>query len=172
MDRLCPDCKAELEQVAYHAVSLDTCPACAGIWFDLGELGRVLKDGRVALVEIEENVVPEICPHPTATSRRDCPICLEPLAPYQYLYNSPIELDGCIACNGFWVEDGELIKIQDWLALGGARLKQTTRDRVEDAVAIANYTMEHDAHMRRSENVRALCTLLDRRYPYGRYLGF
>src|SRR5437016_4634835 len=113
MANLCPDCRKPLRTENHFGVNLDVCPLCAGIWFDEGELGRVLHGGSAALVDLDEELVPEIHHKPELESRRECPVCRQPLSRYHYLYSSPIELDACAACNGFWVDDGELNKIQE-----------------------------------------------------------
>jgi Zn-finger nucleic acid-binding protein len=163
MKRLCPDCKKPLPPLNYGGVTLDTCGMCGGIWFDEGEMGRILREGPIALVKIEEEVIPELKAAPGSLSGRACPDCLEPLYKYHYCLNSPIELDGCAICGGFWVEDGELDKIQDWVVHGESRLKASERDRAELALELANAQIDHDRFMRRSESIRTFFSLIDLR---------
>lgn len=171
MTLLCPDCLKPLAPLAHFGVTLDSCPMCAGIWFDQGELGRLQHAGGQALIQIDESVVPEIH-RKEEPSRRDCPSCLKPLDRFHYLYNSPIELDACGECGGFWVEDRELQKIQEWLAGESSRLNAVQSDRAEEAFALANYQIHHDQFMQRQENLRGFITLLGRHRPFGRRLGF
>ena len=38
----CPKCAAPLVTITYRGVELDKCSGCEGLWFDTGELDRVL----------------------------------------------------------------------------------------------------------------------------------
>jgi ribosomal protein L37AE/L43A len=37
----CPKCGERLTQREYHGVSVDTCPACQGVWLEKGELETI-----------------------------------------------------------------------------------------------------------------------------------
>ncbi|HXE73198.1 MAG TPA: zf-TFIIB domain-containing protein [Candidatus Nitrosotenuis sp.] len=41
--RLCPRCRVALKEVTYADVLLDWCAGCQGLWFDDGELRRLLE---------------------------------------------------------------------------------------------------------------------------------
>ena len=46
----CPKCGQDLITVALHAVEVDKCPSCDGMWLDAGELGQLVeRDGGGAL---------------------------------------------------------------------------------------------------------------------------
>lgn len=172
MTRLCPDCKKTLTAINYGGITLDTCGMCGGLWFDQGEMGRALKLGPGALEHIEQDVKPELKAVPESLSGRSCPDCLEPLTKFHYSYNSPVELDACSRCGGFWVEDGELDKIQQWVVTGESRLKTSEKDQAEMALYLANAEIEHDRFMRKAETIRTFCTAIGRRprWFYG-YFG-
>jgi uncharacterized protein len=38
----CPKCASALVDIAYRGVELDKCTGCGGLWFDTGELDRVM----------------------------------------------------------------------------------------------------------------------------------
>ena len=40
----CPKCAAGLVTMTFRGVELDKCSACGGLWFDTGELDRVLEE--------------------------------------------------------------------------------------------------------------------------------
>lgn len=40
----CPKCAAPLVTITYHKVELDKCSSCEGLWFDRGELDKVLAE--------------------------------------------------------------------------------------------------------------------------------
>lgn len=42
----CPVCKSQLQEVARHDVTIDTCPQCRGVWLDRGELDKIIADLR------------------------------------------------------------------------------------------------------------------------------
>ena len=163
MTKLCPDCKKNLAAVNYGGITLDTCGMCGGIWFDQGEMGRALKLGPGAMEHIEADVKPELKAVPESLSGRSCPDCLEPLAKYHYSYNSPVELDACIVCGGFWVEDGELNNIQQWTVQGQSRLKATEADHAEMAAYLAKAEIDHERFMQRAATVRDFLTAIDLR---------
>src|SRR5437660_6408103 len=114
----CPDCGQALSTHIFRGVQIDSCPRCAGIWFDSRELGRVMKSDPLALLTLEATVTPSIS---SERLRRDpgkprqCPVCHVPLHRFRYHYESQIELDTCASCHGLWVEDGKLARIQRWL---------------------------------------------------------
>lgn len=45
---MCPRCGSELNQMERHAVVLDVCTSCGGMWLDKGELAKVLSHVRAA----------------------------------------------------------------------------------------------------------------------------
>ena len=46
----CPKCGSELVTLSLHAVEVDKCPSCSGLWLDVGELDQILeRDDRGAL---------------------------------------------------------------------------------------------------------------------------
>lgn len=109
-ERLCPVCQIELKPQVHLGVTIDVCPACAGIWFDADELTRLNSIDDEILPRIDSLYQPEITEYEPPWERR-CPVCHEPLHPYRYLYTSNIELDSCNRCGGVWVDNGELEKM-------------------------------------------------------------
>ncbi len=145
----CPDCKETLARKEYHGVAVDICPACAGIWFDDGEMRSLLQRDPVCLLSIEEDAVPRLERREGPAKLRRCPQCDCVLDPYQYAYDSPVQLDGCPGCHGIWVEDGELAKMRQ-------HVDQCERvDSLEErkAMALAEFGLEHEREMRRQANV-------------------
>jgi uncharacterized protein len=41
----CPKCASPLVAMTYRGVELDKCTGCGGLWFDTGELDRVMAQG-------------------------------------------------------------------------------------------------------------------------------
>lgn len=64
-----------------------------------------------------------------------CPSCARALDEYHYLYHSPIVPHSSPACRGIWVENGDLIKMQDWL--DKSRMPKWASQRAKVALAQA-----------------------------------
>lgn len=109
----CPACGVELKRIEHAGAHLDTCPDCAGIWFDEDEILQVqaVQDG---LRSLDEKVQPSGFERVEGPYRL-CPVCNWPLVKYRYLYTSNVELDGCEKCGGCWVDNGELGAMQEFL---------------------------------------------------------
>jgi Zn-finger nucleic acid-binding protein len=106
-ERLCPVCQIELKPQVHLGVTIDVCPACAGIWFDEGELARLNQLDDEILPRIDALYQPQVTSYDPPWERL-CPDCQKPLRPYNYLYTSNIRLDTCEQCGGVWVDNGEL----------------------------------------------------------------
>jgi hypothetical protein len=105
----CVKCSGELRRVEIDEVVVDQCDACDGIWFDSGELERVLGMKSVSALH-----------SPARPSRADdekrarCPRCpseglLVPVASM----TSDIHVDTCPLCGGKWLDGGELAVLRD-----------------------------------------------------------
>ncbi|MHB8877640.1 MAG: TFIIB-type zinc ribbon-containing protein [Myxococcaceae bacterium] len=90
--RTCPDCGCVMQVFYAGEVELDRCLFCRGLWFDGGELDRVL--GRP--------VHPE--PHQGRTNRK-CASCQAPLS--TALLGGHL-VETCKACRGIYLDRGEL----------------------------------------------------------------
>lgn len=116
MNRLCPVCaRRSLGARVFHGVHIDVCPSCAGVWFDECEARELLGQAPTALETIDHAVIPNPEDLSTSLPERSCPVCLIPLDRMCYAYSSPIELDHCHGCGGFWVDDGELIQMRRYV---------------------------------------------------------
>lgn len=165
MQRRCPDCHTELKTEPWFGVNLDICPLCAGTWFDSGELGPFLQHDPPAMLQVEDQHLPEVFRR-ESPSTRTCPSCAEPLHGFRYLCSSPVELDSCEKCGGIWVEDGELRKINEWCS--SARNQAASPDQHAEAIAdMARIEVEHEEFMRRQEAFQGMVTLFGCRHPFG-----
>lgn len=107
--RTCPVCAVELLEMPLLHENIDRCPTCNGIFFDKGELESVLHI--VDLLERVELAEPDIetltdeerartlaCPADgTAMAKRD--------------YGAAV-LDACPACDGTWLDGGEIAALK------------------------------------------------------------
>jgi Zn-finger nucleic acid-binding protein len=100
----CLKCDGKLRQVEVDGVMVDQCERCAGIWFDSGELARVLGMKSVeALKSLAHG-------HPgDDTKRGSCPRCSGQGKLVQVAsLISDIHIDTCAVCGGQWLDGGEL----------------------------------------------------------------
>lgn len=116
MSRKCPDDLVELRPHRLGGLDLDACPRCGGVYFDEGEIAALQQRGAEALTEVEEACEPGGLTFVESPVPKRCPGCGKAMRAYAYRYSSDIRLDGCDACGGIWVQDGELAKIADHLA--------------------------------------------------------
>ncbi len=106
----CPTCKTDLRQTdygEYGSVILDICPACEGAWFDKGELDRLDKS---VWTDVEH-----VALQPSAgdDQPRNCPKCGTGLTTLSPPDVPEVAVDRCPTCEGFWLDAGELEKMQD-----------------------------------------------------------
>jgi Zn-finger nucleic acid-binding protein len=166
MTRACPDCQQPLAAQTYDGVNLDTCPKCAGVWLDPGELRKLMSAEKDALETLDEQIVPQSGWSQLARASRLCPDCNLALERYQYMYVSPIQLDACGQCFGIWVEDGELEKIENWRE----ETKEPKPRSEDEALALARFEAEHETTMLRQSRLSLLFSLFSRRPPWWRRL--
>ena len=100
----CPNCATvELvrRKVVNSDVMLDVCPQCKGLWFQRGQLERVLP-----------KAVPKLAVPPDAKpGHRACPACQQPMHAFDYP-GTLVVIDMCQSCLGLWVDAGELREIR------------------------------------------------------------
>lgn len=94
---------------------MDVCQSCTGVWFDEGELGKVVNSGdSTHFKEFSSDSRPEGIE--ASHLQRRCPKCGDVLTSYHYQYTSPIILDCCDECGGIFVDPGELNEIDAYKA--------------------------------------------------------
>jgi Zn-finger nucleic acid-binding protein len=138
--RLCPDCRSTLKPETFQGIELDICEICAGIWFDMGELRRLMDSEERSLIKTEDCVKPTTDSRPKRSDLpRLCPRCRLPMSSHRYMHVSFIWLEGCERCSGIWVEEGELQQIEEWLV----NREQFAASRPEHLLAVDQYEQEH-----------------------------
>lgn len=108
----CPKCreKKDLKRVKESGVELDYCTECGGIWFDAGELKKVVEeriDLRFDAVKTKET--PMMTDYKTAV----CPVCGKPMAKDTGTGVAGLTVDRCGACGGVWLDGGEFKRIKN-----------------------------------------------------------
>jgi uncharacterized protein len=100
----CVKCDGQLRRVDVEDVEVDQCDVCYGIWFDSGELKRIL--GKKQVDELKSQV-------PSAKSddlkRARCPRCKGEGKLVQVAsLTTDLHIDTCAVCGGQWLDGGEL----------------------------------------------------------------
>ena len=161
MARNCPDCRQTLKTESFHNIFVEVCADCEGVWFDADEIKRLLAADPIALTALEERCHPSVTQHKAHQGVLFCPGCDGLLHVYHYQYDSPIELQACLDCGGFWVEEKQLGKMQQWLQ--AHHHSETTEEKRSRMLAEA--TMEHDDALRRQTRLNSFLSLLRRHQP-------
>ncbi len=108
----CPRCQGEeLKVRAVGETEVDCCRRCGGVWLDAGELDALLALSLGAAVgksEVLARALP-IAAQPAGALR--CPACDEPLTRLR-IAEAELDLDRCGACDGLWLDGGELAALQ------------------------------------------------------------
>ena len=105
----CVKCEGKLTRVEVDGVLVDQCDTCAGIWFDGGELRRVLG---------MKSVAPLRSVAPTRKGDDEKPArCLRCHGEGRLVrvasVTSDIHIDTCPVCGGQWLDGGELSILRD-----------------------------------------------------------
>ena len=109
---VCPKCGTGLSQreveVLGPNVHVDVCPDCKGMWFDDGELRKVLRDRRV-----EARMVPIAVGREAGSL--ECPRCGSTMDLRQA---EDVVVDACPGCRGLWLDMGELGSLEAFARAG------------------------------------------------------
>ena len=114
-ERECPSCQRPLTGGRLGPVSLDLCLPCGGVWFDHGELSRVIAAGPHIVRRLAQRLTPTATSDPSHTDplRRApvCPGCHVGLAHVEYASMPGVSLDACRFCEGFWLTQPALLRL-------------------------------------------------------------
>lgn len=109
----CPSCKGRLYNKDWKNIHLDVCiKGCHGIWFDYNELQAVEKSDNLDNIdkEFEGTCQKQTCVKTALHSDSDrlCPKDKQVMQRYEWNIGSGIVMDTCPACQGIWLDVGEL----------------------------------------------------------------
>jgi len=100
----CVKCDGKLRRVVLEEIELDQCDACSGIWFDSGELRRIL--GKKSVEQLRSRAKAS---KDDDAKRATCPRCAGEGKLVQVTsLTSDIHIDTCAVCGGQWLDGGEL----------------------------------------------------------------
>ena len=105
----CIKCDGTLRLVHIDEVDVDQCDVCHGIWFDSGELAKILGRKDVEALRTRARATREI-----DAQRAGCPRCRGEGKLVQIAsMTSDIHIDTCAVCGGEWLDGGELAIVRN-----------------------------------------------------------
>lgn len=111
-DLACAKCPGSLEEIQVGGVTLERCEQCRGLFFETGELARLLTDGDLGSLPSEHADAASDVPASGADRLpATCPRCHIPMGrlaggEHRFAY------DLCPACHGLWLDAGELAHLE------------------------------------------------------------
>ncbi len=106
----CPKCRLPLQPLKSAGVTLDACVECKGLWFDGGEVERVI--GADTAGPFRE----QLAGHTSRSTGARCP------RGHRAMREVTLEVDehktivsGCPQCGGVWLDRGDLVRIRPHL---------------------------------------------------------
>lgn len=113
----CPRCNNQGLSVSdYHGEEVDFCRACGGLWFEHGELNRMI-------AEVNDGPTGERYRHNfgkfLGPGELDCPGCLGGMDRFHLLEHYHAEIDICRSCDGSWIDQDELYGVKSSPELQG-----------------------------------------------------
>ena len=132
----CPRC-AETELTHIHSILLDECEQCHGVWYGADEFRRFkdVEDPELGWLDFKFMEHGELCaPSKCATA---CPACGSALVSVEY-GRTGVQIDGCPACEGIWLDAGEFEAIMEALEdeAAGMDLSEYLRAALHEAKEI------------------------------------
>jgi Zn-finger nucleic acid-binding protein len=106
----CPVDRTRLETHTIHAVEIEECPQCFGLWFDEGELNKAKDNVEIDLNWLDFDLWSDQGTLDVAWSSRKCPICDQKMAKLQYP-KTGVTIDYCVEKHGIWLDKGEFSAI-------------------------------------------------------------
>lgn len=128
--RICPHCEIEMQTVSLnktHAIALERCNQCFGLFFDPGELESYLEKSVSGVFDINLEHIKHINQDRYRTSQQvkyiKCPVCENFMNRVNFAHRSGVVIDRCKA-HGIWLDNGELTHLLEWKKAGGQLLHE------------------------------------------------
>jgi Zn-finger nucleic acid-binding protein len=103
----CPRDQTELVVEQHRGIDVDRCPRCRGGWLDEDELAKL-----ESTVESTDEQRSGMIEYAQRESELACPKCGDRMTAFNYrAYN--LELDVCDNKHGFWLDEGEAIRVRE-----------------------------------------------------------
>lgn len=108
----CQICGGSITPVATHNIEVLSCEKCNGFWIKKGDLNKLIEHhgGDVEVSSVDHHV------HPDSHGILKCAFCEDRATiKVNFLEQSDVILDYCEECGSFWVDKGELQKMQEYM---------------------------------------------------------
>jgi Zn-finger nucleic acid-binding protein len=117
----CPVCNSELVAARFTGVEVMHCSQCEGYWVQKKRLGEILDRymRRLAERHDKKHGQKRVNPWKVEKVRLVCPGCGRAMTKLNYAYNSNVLVDRCPACEGTWLDKGEIEKIAEFFKYHG-----------------------------------------------------
>ncbi|HUO85389.1 MAG TPA: zf-TFIIB domain-containing protein [Thermoanaerobaculia bacterium] len=108
----CPRDNASLEPREIHEVVVQVCPADGGMYLAKGELNKVADEtaGDLEYSTLDLDSFEHADDSPPARCPRDPDVVMQKV---EFVIETNIILDHCPRCHGFWLDGGELVRINE-----------------------------------------------------------
>lgn len=110
----CPNCDHSMVTKDLNSITVQVCPACNGMWLDMGELTRLKNQTLPDANWLDENVWEEISLLQYEWGERECPICGKAMAIVKY-GETDVKVDACVRHHGIFLDKGEFEAILESL---------------------------------------------------------
>jgi len=123
----CPNCGARMRTDSEPDIKIEKCDACGGIFLERGELDALVTGlaGDVEFCAFDDELPPG------AFKARTCPRCADAkMRKIEFLRYSGVLLDHCVECGGFFLDGGELERVNEALkGISGRERGEELRER-------------------------------------------
>ena len=110
----CPRCPhTQLHAASWQEVPLQGCSRCGGFWFQKGPLARLLTSHQGTFSDLQALFGRQWSPSRQDRASLICPLCQSPLRPVTAAQAPHLVLQGCLACQGIWLEHGQLGQLEE-----------------------------------------------------------
>lgn len=139
-ERNCPHCAVALHTIGLNLddglgeFMIERCEHCFGLFFDPGEVERLLKSSVSNVFNINQALLHNINSeryqaHSKKVKYIKCPVCDAFMRRINYGHRSGVVIDRCNA-HGIWLDNGEITHLMEWKKAGGLLLhEQKSRDK-------------------------------------------
>ena len=136
----CPKCVGKLQEKLIENYKVNVCWVCEGIWFDAGELDKVLAaDSRdFDFIDVDRDALAgkEPADLREELDKKDaaCPRCADGtmLVHKEHQGVHKVTIDACPKCNGIWLDGGEILELRH---RGAVNLK----DKLDDNLSFLRF---------------------------------
>jgi len=119
----CQLCKSLITPVSTNNIEILSCPRCNGFWVKRGDLNRLIKHkaGDIEFSSIDHHM------HQDTHGILKCAFCPDSaMIKVNFIEQSDIVLDFCEICGAFWIDAGEVDKMQQYMNSIEQQVKKQT----------------------------------------------